>query len=68
MNAQLVAELNETLEGADVTVDPRFGTWDFDDENAAVARSTPPESPSPREQREPDSTTVPETVPGLPGG
>jgi hypothetical protein len=67
LNAELVGELNETLEGADVTVDPRFGTWDFDDQNEQW-RVQPPESPSPREQREPDSTTVPETVPGLPGG
>jgi parvulin-like peptidyl-prolyl isomerase len=60
---QLFTEtISGRLEGMNVDVDPRFGTWETADGNFRVAA---PASPEPREQREPSTTTT--TVPLLGG-
>jgi parvulin-like peptidyl-prolyl isomerase len=56
--------INERLAAMDVTVDPRFGTWEEREGSFGVV---PPVVPEPREQREPTTTTT-AAVPGIVGG
>jgi parvulin-like peptidyl-prolyl isomerase len=65
-NAKLVAELNRTLNKADVNVDPRYGTWKFDKSKKqyTVVAPTPPK---PRTQREPTPSTTSTTLAPLGG-
>jgi parvulin-like peptidyl-prolyl isomerase len=55
--------INARIETMDVTVDPRFGTWEATDGQFQVVA---PVAPEPRDQREP-STTTPSSVPVLGG-
>jgi parvulin-like peptidyl-prolyl isomerase len=56
--------INARIEAMDVTVDPRFGTWEATNGQFQVVAPTTPE---PRNQREPSTTTTPTSVP-VPGG
>jgi parvulin-like peptidyl-prolyl isomerase len=66
VNTKLTSELNAILKRADVTLDPRYGTWRFvkADKRFEVQ---PPTAPKVRTQRERVVTTTTSTLPGFAG-
>jgi parvulin-like peptidyl-prolyl isomerase len=66
VNTKLTTELNAILKRADVTLDPRYGTWRFvkADQRFEVQ---PPRAPKVRNQRERVVTTTTSTLPGFAG-
>jgi parvulin-like peptidyl-prolyl isomerase len=62
--SQLLNEaITARLQAMDVDLDPRFGTWE---ENDGVFQVVAPDAPSPRDQREPSTTTT--SLPAVIGG
>jgi parvulin-like peptidyl-prolyl isomerase len=66
VNTKLTSELNAILKRADVTLDPRYGTWRYvkADQRFEVQ---PPKAPKVRSQRERVVTTTTSTLPGFAG-